>query len=137
MKKSLFCGLACLLLVGCVSTPERRIAKEPELFASFPEDVQANVRAGSIEIGYDRDMVRLALGEPDRVSTRQREGELLEVWTYVGVHHTSETYRVRDFGRFSTIDQNVVIERSRQNVYDRVRVEFRDGVVVAVEMVQR
>ncbi len=137
MNKVLFCGAICLFLIACATTPERRIAKNPEVFESFPEAVQSNVRAGIIEIGYDQDMVRIALGEPDRISTRQREGERLEVWTYVGVYHTSETYRVRDFGRFSTMDQNIVVNRTRHNVYDRVRVEFLDGKVVAVEQVRR
>ncbi len=137
MNKVLICGVICLFLTACATTPERRIAKNPELFESFPEEVQSNVRAGIIEIGYDPDMVRIALGEPDRISTRQREGEQLEAWTYVGVYHTSETYRVRDFGRFSTMDQNIVIDRTRRNVYDRVRVEFLDGKVVAVEQVRR
>ncbi len=125
------------MLTACASTPERRIAKNPELFESFPADVQENVRAGIIRIGYDRDMVRLALGDPNRISTRQREGEVLEIWTYTGVYYTSETYRVRDFGRFSTMEQNIIVDRTRQHPYDRMRVEFRDGYVEAVEQVQR
>ncbi len=137
MRYLLFLGALCLLLSACATTPEKRIARNPELFASFPEEVQENVRAGVIQIGYDRDMVRLALGEPDRISTRQREGEELEVWTYMGAYHTSDTYRVRDFGRFSTMEQDIIVDRTRRHTYDRSRVEFRDGEVVAIEQVRR
>ncbi len=125
-----------LALAACAS-PERRIAKNPELFESFPLEVQENVRQGIIQIGYDRDMVRMALGDPDRISTLRREGEELQVWTYTGVYHTTETYRVRDFGRFSTMDQNIVVDRTRQHPYDRMRVEFENGKVIAVEQAER
>ena len=125
------------LVVAACATPERRIAQNPELFESFPPEVQENVRQGIIQIGYDRDMVRIALGNPDRMSTRRREGEELEVWTYTGVYHTTETYRVRDFGRFSTMDQNIVVDRTRRHAYERMRVEFKNGEVIAVEQVER
>ncbi len=129
--------LAAGLMFSACASPERRIAQNPELFESFPPEVQETVRQGIIQIGYDRDMVRIALGEPDRISTRRREGEELEIWTYTGVYHTTETYRVRDFGRFSTMDQNIVVDRTRRHAYERMRVEFKNGEVIAVEQVER
>ena len=137
MKSFLLLAVLVALMAACTSTPEKRIARNPEVFAGFPEDVQENVRAGVIQIGYNKDMVRLAVGEPDRISTRQREGEVLDIWTYMGVYFTSETYRVRDFGRFSTLDQNIIVDRTSQQSYDRMRVEFRDGKVMAIEQVER
>lgn len=137
MKNFLLLAAAAFLLTACATTPEKRIAKNPEVFAGFPEEVQENVREGVIQIGYDKDMVRIALGEPDRISTRRREGETLEIWTYTGVYYTSETYRVRDFGRFSTLDQNIIVDRTRSHPYERMRVEFVDGEVNAVEQVER
>ncbi len=71
-------ALAC---AGC-STPDSRIQKNAEAFASYPPAVQAKIRAGEVEIGYTADMVRLALGKPDRTFRRvTAEGET-EVWAY-------------------------------------------------------
>jgi hypothetical protein len=73
--------LAPLALAACSSTGSR-IRSEQELFDSYPPEVQQNIRDGVIEGGYTREMVRMALGKPDRISETQAEGGPVEVWTY-------------------------------------------------------
>ncbi|MBC8008736.1 MAG: hypothetical protein H7067_01405, partial [Burkholderiales bacterium] len=55
---------------GCASTPEKRIAKEAEVFAAMPAETQAKIRAGRVEIGFTTTQVKLAKGAPDRVGRR-------------------------------------------------------------------
>jgi hypothetical protein len=81
---SLLGGLAALVLLSlaCASTPEKRIEEQQALFDSYPADVQATIRSGKVALGYDEDMVRMALGEPDETSTELRQdGEIL-TWGY-------------------------------------------------------
>ena len=51
------CMMGLVLAAGCLSSPERRIQKAPEVFAAFPPDVQAKVRKGEVDIGFTPDMV--------------------------------------------------------------------------------
>jgi hypothetical protein len=44
--------------------------------------VQKKVSAGQVAVGFTPEMVRVALGEPDRVSTRTTEKGAGEVWSY-------------------------------------------------------
>lgn len=86
MKPRFFLSAVAAVLVvawsGCASTPEKRIAKEREVFAAMPPEVQSKIRAGVVEIGFTTTQVRLAKGEPDRVGRRTTtSGEEL-VWTY-------------------------------------------------------
>lgn len=135
--------LLALLLAGC-STPDARIKKNPELFAGFPPDVQANVKAGKIEIGYNKDMVYIALGKPDREYTRRTATGQFEVWSYVGTFSTidrqlvSGPFRVRDPQRgYRTVYDSVWVDVQQLHEYERLRVEFEDGTVQAVEHLDR
>jgi hypothetical protein len=74
--------LLVVLTLACASTPDKRIAKQQSLFDSYPADVQATIRSGKVALGYDQDMVRMALGEPDETSTELTpQGEIL-TWGY-------------------------------------------------------
>ena len=73
-----------VVLAGCI-TPEaqreERIAENIELFYEFPE-VREAIRRGEVEIGFDEDMVRLAVGSPDQfLGTKDVDGELVN-WQY-------------------------------------------------------
>ncbi len=78
--------LAVLLLTaglaGCAS-PDTRIKRSPELFASLSPEHQALVREGKVAIGFGPDAVRLAVGNPDRIWTRTDATGTSEVWSYV------------------------------------------------------
>ena len=67
---------------GCASTPESRIEENQTLFDGYPPDVQDKIREGRVDVGFDEDMVRMALGDPDETSTEvDAEGETLR-WAY-------------------------------------------------------
>ncbi|MCX6952206.1 MAG: hypothetical protein NTV51_08575 [Verrucomicrobia bacterium] len=78
----LVAAAAAFAFTGC-STPATRIKHNPELFASYNADQQDLIKQGKIAIGFDRDAVRLALGEPDRVRTRTTNDGTGQVWSYV------------------------------------------------------
>jgi len=72
---------AAFALSAC-STVDSRIRKQQALFDSYPPAVQNNIRNGRIEVGYTREMVAMALGEPDRKVETQTEDGVAEVWSY-------------------------------------------------------
>ncbi|MFA5058538.1 MAG: hypothetical protein WC485_10535 [Opitutaceae bacterium] len=74
-------ALAAFCLAGC-STPESRIRKNPAAFARLTPAQQEMIKKGEVAIGFDQEMVQLALGEPDHVFTRTEAGGVSEVWTY-------------------------------------------------------
>lgn len=74
-------GFGLGLLTGC-ATPESRVQAHAAQFATWPAEVQAQVKAGKIEVGYTKDMVRVALGEPARRFTRTTKDGDSEVWVY-------------------------------------------------------
>jgi hypothetical protein len=73
--------LALALLAAC-SSPERRIEKNPALFAKLPPRQQELVRDGRICEGMSRDAVWLAWGRPDQVRHGSRAGDPRETWLY-------------------------------------------------------
>ena len=70
-----------LTLAGC-STVDSRIAKNREVFNTWPAPVQDKVVVGQIDIGFTPDQVRVALGEPDRIFTRTTGDGTSQVWSY-------------------------------------------------------
>ena len=79
----------CMLGSGCVSTPASRIKANPSLFASFPPQVQEQVRKGAVAVGFTEDMVRMALGDPDRVILRTTAALQTKIWVYTDVRYSS------------------------------------------------
>jgi hypothetical protein len=83
MKTSLLSIFACVLLVagGCASV-DSRVKDRQAAFDSWPADVQEKVRAGKVEMGFTHEMVEVALGKPDRLSSRTTERGKADVWIY-------------------------------------------------------
>lgn len=69
-------------LAGC-STPEARIKKSPEIFARLSVAQQDMIKKGEVGVGFDQEMVKLALGEPDRILSRTDAKGTTEVWSYM------------------------------------------------------
>src|SRR5690606_39014739 len=80
---SLVGALAAFAVVAGCSTPESRIAKQPELFAQLTPEQQQMIREGRVGIGFDAEMVKLALGDPDRVRERIDASGRSEIWMYI------------------------------------------------------
>lgn len=128
---------------GCAS-PGYRIKKNPELFSSFPPEAQALISKGQIGIGFKPEMVVMALGEPDRKYTRMTRDASIEVWSYTSTRTTTDRQRVnadvryRDAsGRMRTQTDWIWVDVDRDMEYERVRVEFVDGAVSAVDLLQQ
>ena len=137
------CGLLPLavLMAGC-ATPAKRIQQNQELFDSFPVAAQARIRGGQIDLGFTPDMVRIALGEPQRKTLRRSGAGDLEIWFYLDSIRRYDRQRVdidglslsgpgglRSLGGSAWIN----VEQSREIV--RCRVEFQNGAVAAIEEV--
>lgn len=139
-------GLFLLLVVGAgCATPASRAKKNPELFQQLPAEVQTNVLAGRIEVGYSRDAVHLALGEPQRRYTRRTlDGKNSEVWSYTSVRTTTDRQRVDarvrgydERGRSRTYTDWVYVDVEHRHEYERLRVEFETNTVLAIETLER
>lgn len=79
------CGLlACLLsLSGCGSpTLEQRLARGEDELASWPVEVQELVAQGGIDVGFTREQVRMAWGEPERKTIENTAAGRFEVWIW-------------------------------------------------------
>jgi hypothetical protein len=78
---------ACFAFLGiffaACSTPTTRIRTNPEVFDRLSPQQQQLVKAGQIGLGFEMDAVKLALGEPDRVTVRNdADGETV-IWRYL------------------------------------------------------
>jgi hypothetical protein len=74
--------VALLLVVAGCSTPDSRISGNQAMYNSWSPDVREKVRTGRVDVGFTSDMVRMALGAPDRQSTRTTAQGTAEVWIY-------------------------------------------------------
>jgi hypothetical protein len=136
-------GMLCGM-TGCVSTPARRIEKEPGVFASFPSEIQAKVQKGEVDLGFTRDMARLAQGRPHRVHSRITEAGQVEVWIYMGSRYISRFepmdsgYWYRDrAGRMRRSYDTVWMDRGYSEEFPTLRLEFLDNKVKVIERLKR
>lgn len=93
MKKSWIALCLGLVVASCApSTPEARIAKNPEQFASLTTREKAIVRDGGIAKGISRNAVLLLWGTPAQRFEGSQRGKFTERWDYSGtrpVYHTN------------------------------------------------
>ncbi len=141
----LWTGLAAaaFAIAGC-STPDSRIAANPQAFNSLPPQQQALVRVGQVAIGMSMEAVKLALGDPDRVTIRtdaQGEGQIWHyvtyesdgLYLYTGYYHH---WRRRGGWGWWGPDYPWYMDYPNRTVHDRFTVEFRNGAAVAVNREQ-
>ncbi len=134
-RSALMIGL--LVTAGCASTTESRIDREPDLFASFPPDVQELVRNGQVRVGFEPDMVRLALGEPNRKVIRQAADDQREIWYYEGRYFTLESHDFHDRWHHGRPGAMIHYDTTRETIYDRMQLDFVDGKLVSIEQLER
>jgi hypothetical protein len=128
--------LAALCLAGC-STPESRIRQNPEVFARLTPAQQDLIRKGQIGIGFDQEMVQLALGEPDQVRTRTDASGVSEIWSYTTYEGTDGMILYRGWYHRYYYRGDPLYPYYLSYPYRRerehFRVTFRDGKVVSIE----
>ena len=135
MKEPLRCvftGLA-LLLGGC-STPASRIQSHQANFNAWPAAVQAKVQAGVADVGFLPEMVEVALGTPDRISTLKTDTGLSEIWAYLDHGpRFSAGIGVAGGGASSAYGGGVAVSDQSFRDSNVVRVIFEGGKVTAIE----
>ena len=138
-RSACFAGSLALLLAGC-ATPEKRIQQNQEVFDAFPVAVQARIRGGQIDLGFTPDMVRIALGEPHRQTLRRSADGEVEIWSYFDSTRRYDRQRVdidglgvSGPGGLRSIGGSAWINVEQNREFVRLRAEFRNGVVAAIE----
>jgi len=131
-------ALVALLFLASCSTPQSRIGDHQAEFDKFPPDVQQKISHGQVDVGFTEEMVRLALGEPDRRFTRKTEAGELDVWGYHERRaRVSFGLGFGTGGRHSAVGGAVGMSSSSDDPEERIRIEFRSGRVTAVEYIGR
>jgi hypothetical protein len=127
-------------LAGC-ATPETRIRTHPEIVAQIAPPQLDLIKKGRVAPGFDMEMVRLALGEPDRVDMRAitgtTTGDCNEIWTYANYESAEGRPLYRGlYHRFYVAGNplypfylNYPARRERE----RFRVVFKGDKVIATE----
>ena len=68
-------GLAC-------ASANSRISASQEVFDGYPPEVQEQIRAGEVAVGFTEEQVLMALGKPDRRTQVVADDVAAEVWTW-------------------------------------------------------
>ena len=68
------------------------------VFDDYPADVKEKIRNEQVAVGFTRQMVTIALGDPDVIYTRtDGSGVTREVWTFKGRYYTRRRTMHNDF----------------------------------------
>lgn len=135
-----FGAVVAVWLVGC-STPESRIRKNPEAFARLTPAQQEMIRKGEVALGFDQEMVQLALGEPSRIYTRTDASGTSESWSYT-TYETADGmmlyrgwyHRYYSYGSpFYPYYLSYPSRREREHF----RVVFKEGRVIEIQAEKR
>ena len=119
---------------GCATTPETRVEKNAAAVASWPADVQAQVRAGKVAIGFTAEQVRVAVGEPDRALKRTDATGVRDVWVYFDdAPRFSFGVGVGSSGHGSGVGGGVSVGSGGRHERERMRQTFENGKVSAIE----
>jgi len=135
---SLAAASGAVWLAGC-STPETRIKDHPEVFAQLTQQEQTLIKSGQVGVGFGPEAVKLALGDPDRITVRTDAKGQLQVWHYVETAYYDGAYIYggpywggwgrRRWGGWA--GWGGPYPAGPVSTYDHFRVEFRDGKVIA------
>jgi hypothetical protein len=133
--------LAVAVFTGCTS-PKTRIKKSPELFATLSASDQQLIKEGRAALGFTPDMVKLALGDPDRVSTRTDAMGVSEVWRYTTYETDGGVYLYRGYyhryytgygGAYSPYPFPYYMDYPSRRDREYLRITFTGGRVSAID----
>ena len=142
----LFVALAAVsgaVWLAACSTPEARIQNHPEIYAQITPQEQALVKAGQVGLGFGPDAVKLALGDPDRMTVRMDARGELRIWHYTETVYYDGAFlyggpywggwgrRRGGWGAWGAWGSWGPYPVGPVSTYDRFRVEFRNGKVIA------
>jgi hypothetical protein len=123
-----------VLLAGC-STPDARIKENPAAFDRCTPQQQELIKQGKVALGFDEGMVKLALGNPDHITTRTDASGQSEVWHYVTYEtddglllYTGYYHSFRGPGFYP-----YYLDYPTRREHDHFKVAFKGGKVVVIE----
>ncbi|QYM77779.1 hypothetical protein K0B96_10640 [Horticoccus luteus] len=133
-------ALLALGLAAC-STPDARIQRNPEIFARLTPAQQEMIRHGQVGLGFTPEMVRLALGDADRVIQRQDETGTSEIWSYVTYDGPGgmPLYRgwYHRYYDWNDVRYPYYLNYPARRDREHFRVVFQDGKVTSIEQQTR
>ena len=130
-----FAGL--ILLAGC-ATPDSRIADNRSVFDKLSTEIQQKIRTGQVDVGFTPEMVVMSLGAPASKFTRKTEQGDTEVWSYRDDRPKfSFGVGVGSGGGGSSVGGGVGVSTGGYDPDEKIRVEFRNGVVTAVDLLKK
>ena len=131
-----------LLAAGC-STIQSRIEQRQDVFSTLSAEQQEKIRKGIVEIGYTPDMVYMAMGAPSEKRSKATRDGKRTTWIYNTYYEDWVGRTFAGYRRVVVYDQKtgrryIIHEPVFENVYrsrkeERIRVEFTDGLVSAIE----
>jgi len=125
---------ALLLLTASCASVDSRVSDHKAAFDAWPADVQEKVRAGKVDIGFSPEMVEVALGKPDRLSSRTTAGGQADVWVYFDKGpNFSIGLGVGSYNSSSAVGAGVTVGDDFRDD-EKMRVIFEGGRVTAIEM---
>ena len=127
--------LAAAALAACAS-PQSRIKKNRAEFDSYSPAVQKKIQDGQVDIGFTKKQAAIALGRPDRISTRKTATAVQEIWAYgrTGGSHLGFSLGMGMGGPIG-IGTGIGVG-PEGDAQDRLRVVFQDDAVISVENVR-
>lgn len=137
------CGILALaafgLLLGACQSPESRIKASPEAFARLNPGEQALVKEGKIAPGFSMEAVKLALGEPNRVTLRTDGKGQHQIWHYTEyednngvIIYSGYYHHWRGWAGPYFYGEVPYYNGFPARVHERIRVEFDSGDRVSV-----
>lgn len=128
--------LALAAALSACSTTASRIGEQQGLFDSYPAEVREKIRAGEIAVGFTPEQVRMALGEPSRVYTRQTVQGEAEIWSYQD-RGPALSFGLGGYsGGGTSVGAGVGIGTGA-DALEKLRVVLEAGRVVSIETTQR
>lgn len=127
--------LSGLFLAGC-STPETRIQKNPAAFDRATPAQQELIKQGKVDIGFDTELVELALGVPDRTRERVDANGKEIIWSYVNYEASNGTILYRGWyhrGYWAGPQYAYYADYPDRREREHFRIVFKNGKVTEIE----
>ena len=124
-----------IFLAGCTS-PETRIKQNPAAFDRATPAQQELIKQGKVDIGFDTDLVELALGVPDRTRERIDANGKEVIWSYVNYEGPDGALLYRGWyhrGYWAGPSYAYFADYPNRREREHFRVVFKDGKVVQIE----
>ncbi len=132
--RALALSIAALVAAACAELPADRIQANQAAFAAYPPETRELIQHGQVGIGFDETAVKLAVGEPDRISERTDAQGSSRVWRYVEYESDQGVLLYTGFyHQYYAPAFPYYLDAPARRERDVMTVTFREGKVTAVE----